>query len=90
MAEEIHSTIIEQGLNYRSVSITAVMNDLNMLSRSKTFANPTESLEILKKTALELFRQLLKNNTERSVRRAGVKISNFVETKGQKQLIDYS
>lgn len=90
LAEDLHSTIIEQGLNFKSVSITAVMNDLNMLSRSKTLANPTENLEILKKTTLELFWQLLKNNTERSVRRAGVKISNFIEAKGQKQLVDYS
>lgn len=89
IAEELHSTSIEQGLSFKSISITAVMNDLSVLSRSKTFTNPIEDLDILKKTALELFRDLLRSDAERSVRRAGVKISSLVEAKGQKQLVDY-
>ncbi len=90
LAEDVHSSILEQGLSFKSVSIVAVMDDLTTLSRSKTFQNPTESLEKVQRTAKELLELLLKRETDRSVRRVGIRMSDFFEEKGQKQLADFS
>ncbi len=89
LAEDIHSRIMEQGLSFKSVSITVIMEDLAIVSRSKTFQSPIEGLETLKKTAKDLLEQLLKEETEHLVRRIGVKISNFIMEKGQTKLSDF-
>jgi len=89
LAKDVYSNAMEQGFSFRSVSIMAVMEDLTMRSRSKTFEKPTKSLETVEKTAEELLEQLLREETKRSVRRVGIKISNFVEEKGQKHLTDF-
>ncbi|UCE95690.1 MAG: DNA polymerase IV [Candidatus Bathyarchaeota archaeon] len=80
---------VEQGLSFRSISISAVMEDLSMVTRSKTFQRPVENLEDMKKAAGDLLVQLLRKETERLVRRIGLKISSFIEEKGQKRLKDF-
>jgi DNA polymerase IV (DinB-like DNA polymerase) len=89
LAKDVHSNVVEQGFGFRSVSVMAVMDDLTLRSRSKTFERPTTSLEIVEQTVEELLEHLLKEETERSVRRVGIRISHFVEEKGQKQLTDF-
>lgn len=89
LAEDIYSNVMKQGLSFKSVSIVAVMNDFTTLSRSKTFHTPVKNLETVKTTATELLEQLLKDETERFIRRVGVKISGFIDEKGQKELSDF-
>jgi DNA polymerase IV (DinB-like DNA polymerase) len=89
LAKAVHANVVEGGFSFKTVSVMTVMEDLAMRSRSKTFEKPTKSLEIIEQTAEELLEQLLRKETERSVRRVGIKISHFVEEKGQKQLTDF-
>lgn len=49
LAEDVHSSVVEQGFGFRSVSVMAVMEDLTLRSRSKTFERPRTSLEIVRK-----------------------------------------
>jgi len=89
LAENVHSKSMQQGLSFKSVSVVAVMEDLKMRSRSKTFQNPTKNLETIKNTARILLQQLLRDETEKSVRRVGIKIFNLVHDKEQRQLNDF-
>ncbi|UCB59749.1 MAG: DNA polymerase IV [Candidatus Bathyarchaeota archaeon] len=89
LARAVHSTVVAQRFSFRSVSVIAVMEDLTMRLRSKTFEKPIKNLKIVEHTAEELLKHLLREELERSVRRVGVKIHNFIEEKGQKELTDF-
>jgi len=89
LCNEIHATITEERLAYRTVGITVITTDLNIHTRSKTLENPTNSLEAMKEVVKELLQKFLDQN-ESEARRVGVKISNFArEQKGQKQLTSF-
>ena len=89
LCDEVHAKLVQQGLSFKSVGIVAVMTDMSIRSRSKTFESPTNELETLKKTVKELFEKFL-NETELEIRRVGVKVSNFVkEQERQKQITNF-
>ncbi len=88
---EVHSRVVQQGLSFRSVGIMAVMTDMSVHSRTKTFENSTNELEALRSTAKELFERFLRQQAELEIRRVGVKASNFEESqKKQTRLVDFS
>ncbi|MEM2975561.1 MAG: hypothetical protein QW821_04005, partial [Candidatus Bathyarchaeia archaeon] len=90
LCEDIRNRLSEQGLNFKSVSAVAVMQDLSIKSKTKTFETPINELEILKGTVKELFEKLLGKEPKLEVRRAGVKISGFIEAqKKQTKLTDF-
>jgi len=76
LSEEVHSRLMERGAKFKTVGIIAVMSDLSIRSRAKSFDNPTSDLEVLKKTGRELFDKLL-SEYELPVKRVGVKVSNL-------------
>jgi len=89
LCDEVHAKLVQRELGFRSVGIVAVMTDISVRSRSKTLENPTNELEVLKKTAKELFEKFLKE-VELEARRVGVKVSNFVkQQKRQKQITNF-
>jgi len=89
LCDEVHARLMQRGLNFKSVGIVAVMTDMSIHSRSKTFENPTSELEVFKKTVKELFEKFL-NESELKARRVGVKVSNFVEEEErQKQITNF-
>ncbi len=83
---DVHTRLLQRGLSFKSVGVVAVMKDLSIHSRSKSFENPTDDIAILKRAAKELFERLLRE-TELEARRVGVKVSGFAEkNEEQKQL----
>ena len=89
LCDEVHAKLAQRGLSFKTIGIVAVTTDMNVRSRSKTFENPTNELEVLKKSVKELFEKLL-NESELEARRVGVKVSNFVkERKTQKQITNF-
>jgi len=89
LCDEIHSTIMEQYLAFKTVEIIAITSDMNVHMRSRTFESPFDNLELMKKTVSELLEKLL-DEIELEMRRVGVKISNFVTVeKSQKQLTSF-
>ncbi len=89
LCDEVHAKLVQRGLSFKSVGIVAVMTDMSIRSRSKTLENPTNELEVFKKTVKELFEKFL-NESELEARRVGVKVSNFVkEQERQKQITDF-
>lgn len=89
LSQEVHTKAVEAGLGFRSVGIIAIMEDLSIHSRSRTFENPSQELNKIRNVARELFTQFLGSDGEMNVRRIGVKLSNLVKPTGQKALSDF-
>lgn len=89
LCDEVHARLMQRGLSFKSVGIVAVMTDMSVRSRSKTYESPTNELGALKKTAKELFEKFL-NESELQARRVGVKVWNlFKEQESQKQITNF-
>jgi len=86
---EIHAETLQRELSFRTVGITAVMKDMSVHSRSKSFDSPTNGLEVLEQTVKQLLEKFLsESNIE--IRRVGVKVSSLAKgEKSQKQLTSF-
>lgn len=86
LCQEVHERLVQRGLSFKSVGIVAVMKDLSIRTRSKTFEGPTDDLEVLRGTVKELFEKFLAESKVEA-RRVGVRISGLVKEKeAQKRL----
>lgn len=89
LCDEVYGRLVQRGLSFKSVGIVAVMTDMSIRSRSKTFETPTNELEVFKETVKELFEKFF-NESELKARRVGVKVSNFVKAQErQKQITNF-
>jgi len=89
LCNEIHGRISDEKLTFKTVGIIAITTDMNLHTRSKTLDNPSSSLELMKKTAAELFKKL-QEETELEARRIGVKVSNLMHIEeNQKQITSF-
>ena len=79
---DVHESIMRDNLIFRSVGIQFVQEDLSNRTKSRILRNSTSSLEELKKTALQLLKESLEDQ-KLSIRRLGVKVSDFSEVTGQ-------
>src|SRR5579885_2337188 len=61
LCEDLHQSIIEDSLLFKSVGIQFVQSDLSNKSKSRTLKNPTSSLDELKKNAVSLLRESLED-----------------------------
>jgi DNA polymerase IV (DinB-like DNA polymerase) len=86
LCEDVHQRLMQRRVSFKLVGIVAVMKDLTILTRSKTFADGTNDLGFLKKEVGGLFDRLLKD-TDKKVRRAGVRVSCFSEDEGRQELL---
>lgn len=91
ICDDIYERAKELNLNFKTVSVQLILQDMNGVSRAKTFDVPVESLDILKITTRELFQKLLDETPEDlKARRLGVKISGFtVGKQAQKRLTEF-
>lgn len=87
--EEIQADLENSGLNFKTVTVIAVMEDLSIRSRSRSLEKNTNRTEVLKGTVNGLFGKFLEEfNLE--VRRVGVKVSGLAkDEKSQKQLTSF-
>lgn len=89
LCEEVHAVLINHGFKYRTIGIAAVMVDLSLRSKSKTLENHTNDLSVFKDTVKQLFEKLLAES-DREIRRVGVRLSGFVkEEANQKQITSF-
>lgn len=89
LSEEIIESAKAEQLFFRTISITAITSKLETHTKSKTFEQPTQSLELLKSTARELMQNFLSQNPELKLRRVGARISNFSKKENQKTLAEF-
>lgn len=86
LCADVQAKLVRLGLLYRSVSIRVVASDLTVYSRSKTFENPTNSLETFKETTKELFEKFL-DESDVKARRVGVRLSSLTKREEQQRQI---
>jgi DNA polymerase IV (DinB-like DNA polymerase) len=84
LAEEVHKDVIQQQLNFKTVTVKIRYEDFETHTHSRTLPFITNRLEDLKKTAKELLQPYLR--LDRKIRLVGVKVSNFVSAEKQKTL----
>ena len=88
ICKEIHQVIIKNNKMFKSIGIHFVQSDLSNKSKSRMLKNPTRSLEELQKSADQLLKEALENQTI-AVRRLGVKVSELSEGQGQSNITNY-
>ncbi len=88
LCEDVHAMILKDNMLFKSVGIQFVQSDLSNKTRSKTLKNSTSSLDELKKTALQLLRESLEDQSM-LVRRIGVKVSELSQVSGQDSITRY-
>ena len=88
LCKEVHEVVKKNNRMFKSVGIHFVQSDLSNKSKSKMLRNPTISIEELEKTAEQLLKEALENQTI-TVRRLGVKVSELTEIQGQSDITSY-
>jgi len=89
ICKDVYDRIVEEKLTFKTVGIVAITKDMKVHTRSRTFENPSNSLELIKKTVAELFEKF-QGDTQLEIRRVGVKVSNFAGfEKGQKEITSF-
>lgn len=89
LCQEVHERLMQRGLSFKSVGIVAVMKDLSIRTRSKTFESPTDEMAVLRGAVKELFEKFLEGSKV-EVRRVGVRVSGLVRGReGQRRLTSF-
>lgn len=88
LCKEVHEIIRNKDLMFKSIGIQFVQSDLSNKTKSRMLRNPTSSLDELMKTAKQLLKEALEDQTI-DVRRLGVKVSELSEMKGQSNIDSY-
>lgn len=88
LCKEVHGIVKKNNRMFRSIGIHFIQSDLSNKSKSKMLRNPTESIEELQKTTIQLLKEALENQTI-TIRRLGVKVSELSEIQGQKDITSY-
>jgi len=89
LSKDIFNQTLEKNITFKTVSITAIMEDLTIYQRSKSFEIFQNSNDIIITTSQELLRNFLSQES-RKLRRIGVRVSNFSQTTGQTNLFDFN
>lgn len=88
ISKDLFNQTKEKQLIFRTISITTIMEDFTVHQRSKSFEIFQNSYEIISNTAQELLMNFL-NKESRKIRRIGIRVSNFSQTEGQTNLLDF-
>jgi len=88
LCEEIHSSLMEDNIIFKSIGIQFVQSDLSNKTKSKTLKNPTSSLDELKKTSIQLLREALEDQ-KLLIRRIGIRVSDLSKVSGQDNITRY-
>ena len=89
LSKDVSDQTLEKKITFKTVSITAIMEDLTIYQRSKSFELFQNYNDIITTTSQELLRNFLLQES-RKLRRIGVRVSNFSQTKGQTNLFDFN
>jgi DNA polymerase IV (DinB-like DNA polymerase) len=89
LCSDLHRRILEEKSTFKTVGIIVITTDIRSHTRSKTFDNPSNSIELMRKIVKDLFQEFL-GESELDVRRVGVKLSNLSEAgKNQAQITSF-
>ena len=89
LSKDVYLQLQEQNLTFKSVGITAILEDMNTCQRTKTFEISHNSLDIIINTSQKLFLSFL-NQESKKIRRVGIKVFHFSKNTGQTKLFDFN
>jgi len=88
LCKEVYEVVKKNNQTFKSVGIHFVQSDLSNKSKSRMLRNPTSGIEELEKTAEQLLKEALENQTI-TIRRLGVKVSELSDVQGQSDITSY-
>ena len=89
LCDEVHERIVREKLTFKTIGIIAITKDMKVHTRSRTLENPSNNLELVKKTVAELFGKF-QSDTQLETRRIGIKLSNLMRIgESQKQITSF-
>lgn len=89
LSNDLHQSMQQSGLWFRTVSINAVLEDLSTLTRSKSLDSHTSEIKVIKKMANMIISDLLNEVEQKKVRRVGVKLSELIKNSGQTSISNF-
>jgi DNA polymerase IV (DinB-like DNA polymerase) len=86
--EDVHRRLGTQGVAFRTISAIAVLSDLTIKTKSKTFETPLSDLATMRDSTRDLLEEL-SNTAGKEFRRAGVRVSDLAGSGNQASLGQY-
>lgn len=87
ICRHVHGAVTEKQLSFKSVGVILILSDLENVTRSRSLKAHTASLDQLHATARALLDEAMQG--KKSVRRLGVRVSDFQDSAGQNSLFDF-
>ena len=88
LCKEVHNVLLKNNRMFKSITIHLIQSDLSSRTKSKMLRNPTSSLDELQKNSYQLLKEALENQII-TIRRLGIKVSEFSEVQGQSNITNY-
>ncbi len=88
LSEDVHKMVIERDVFFRTITFFAVTEDMKNHTKSRTLPQPSRELGQILDSGKQLLIEFLSEN-ELQIRRAGIRVSNFVSPEGQKTLLQF-
>jgi DNA polymerase IV (archaeal DinB-like DNA polymerase) len=85
--DSVYERLVSTNQRFKTISALGITTDLSIRTRSRTLRFPTSDKTMIVKEAGELFRELTAE-TDKQLRRAGVRISGLERTSSQSTLSD--
>jgi len=86
--EDVHGRLVARGTSFRVISATAILSDLTVKTKSKTFDTPVSDLATMREATKRLLAEL-STTAGKEFRRVGVRVSDFGSSKEQSSLNQY-
>jgi nucleotidyltransferase/DNA polymerase involved in DNA repair len=86
--EDVSKRLVSRGASFRTISAIAILSDLTVTTKSKTFETPVSDLETMRDATKRLLADL-SATAGRDFRRVGVRVSDFGSSGNQASLSQY-
>jgi len=86
--EDVHRKLVGRGSSFRSISAIAILSDLTVKTKSKTFESPVSDLSTMQESTRRLLAEL-SGTAGKEFRRVGVRVSDFGSSQNQASLSQY-
>jgi DNA polymerase IV (DinB-like DNA polymerase) len=83
LADSVNRKLAEKNMLCRSISVIAILSDLSIHTKSKSFETPTANERIIIQSSKEILEQILQSMPTAILRRVGVKLSGLSKPEGQ-------
>jgi len=87
--EDVHQRLRSRRASFKTISAIAILEDLTVRTKSKTFDAPLSDLETMRTATLELLREL-SEIAVKDFRRVGVRVSDFASAESQTSLSQFT